>query len=41
MKKTFEMPVIEIVKFETEDVMNSARFASWQTGNDNALGWEE
>ena len=39
MKKTFEMPVIEIVKFETEDVMNSARFSSW--GGENDLGWEE
>ena len=39
MKKTFEMPVIEIVKFETEDVMNTARFSSWREEND--LGWEE
>lgn len=37
MKKTFEMPVIEIVKFETEDVMNT-NFASWN--GDNDLGWE-
>lgn len=38
MKKTFEMPVIEIVKFETEDVMNT-KFDSWNSG-ENDLGWE-
>ena len=37
MKKTFEMPEIEIVKFETEEVMN---FGSWQSGG-NDIGWEE
>ena len=37
MKKTFEMPEIEIVKFETEEVLN--RFASWNVGGTD-IGWE-
>ena len=36
MKRIFEMPEIEIVKFETEAVLNS----SWETTDDD-LGWEE
>ena len=37
MKKAFETPEIEVVKFETEAVMN---FASWESdGND--IGWRE
>ena len=38
MKKAFEMPEIEVVKFETEEVMND--FASWQ-GGDHGMGWRE
>ena len=38
MKKTFEMPEIEVVKFETEEVMS--KFDSWQSGG-NDVGWEE
>ena len=37
MKKTFELPEMEIVKFETEDVLSN--FESWEGGND--LGWED
>lgn len=37
MKKTFEMPEIEVVKFETEEIMN---FNSWKDKN-NSLGWKE
>ena len=33
--KNFEMPAIEIVKFETAEVMN----ASWD-GGENALPWQ-
>ena len=36
MKKTFEMPEIEIIKFETENVMT----ASAPVDDDNSLGWE-
>lgn len=36
MKKAFEMPEIEVVKFETEEVMND--FASWNEG-ENDMGW--
>ena len=38
MKKTFEMPEIEIVKFETEEIMN--QFESWNSGG-NDIGWEQ
>ena len=38
MKKTFSMPEIEIVKFETEQIMID--FASWPTGG-NDIGWEK
>ena len=37
MKKTFEAPAIEIVKFETEDVLS--KFPSWQADGDD-LGWQ-
>ena len=37
MKKTFEMPEIEIVKFETEAVLSE--FSSWSSGG-NDVGWE-
>ena len=38
MKKPFEMPEIEVVKFETEEVLsiNDSR-----NGDDNDIGWEE
>lgn len=36
MKRIFEMPEIEIVKFETEAVLS----ASFKTDEDD-LGWEE
>lgn len=38
MKKTFEMPEIEVVKFEAEAVLNTPE--SWPTGDDE-LGWEK
>lgn len=38
MKKVFEFPEIEAVRFESEQVL--ARFDSWEVdGND--MGWEE
>ena len=37
MKEIFVMPEIEIVRFETENVMS---FESWTTGG-NDLGWKE
>ena len=38
MKKTFTMPEIEVVNFETEEIMNN--FGSWPS-SDNDLGWEK
>jgi hypothetical protein len=38
MAKIFEMPAIEVVKFETETVL--AEPASWNSGG-NDIGWEE
>ena len=40
MKKVFELPEIEIVKFETEDVLSNNMFDSWESGG-NDIGWEE
>ena len=37
MKEGFVMPEIEIVKFETENVMDD--FASWESGG-NQLPWQ-
>ena len=37
MKKVFEMPEIEITKFNTEEIMS--KFDSWEPDGD-ALGWE-
>jgi hypothetical protein len=44
MKKVFEFPVIEAIKFETEQILddkrNNSRFESWEVGG-NGMGWEE
>ena len=39
MKKVFEMPEIEVTKFETEEIMDD-RHPSWSAGGDD-MGWEE
>lgn len=38
MKKTFEMPEIEIVRFETEAVLSDSSAPS-NNGGGNGMGW--
>ena len=38
MKKTFEIPEIEIARFETEDVLAASGIPS-NNGNGDGLGW--